>query len=122
MEYQKILAVFSKITGAKTSEVQLTAKQIDSDYVVSQIDDVNHRIPKQVCVEVSGSFTEFSINGRMTEGGAYTLISVVNMNTLEAQNYITEAGVYILPCECYQALQFTISGATNATVSAKFTF
>lgn len=122
MEYQKILTIFSKITGAKTSEVQLTAKQSDSDYAVTQIDDVNRRIPKQVCIEVGGSFTEFSVNGKVTEGGAYTVLSVINMKTLEAQNHITESGIYILPCECYQALQFTISGATNATASAKLTF
>lgn len=122
MEYQKNLTIFSKVTGAKTSEVQLTAKQSDSDYFVTQIDDVNRRIPKQVCVEVSGSFTEFSVNGRVTEDGAYTPLSVINMKTLEAQNYITEAGIYILPCECYQSLQFTIAGATNATASAKLTF
>lgn len=121
-EYQKLTSLFDNATGTQTKEIHLTKKQDRNNYVVSCIDDIRNLTPKQIYLQISGSLTDLTISGKVTAADPLSPIAAVNMQTLEAVSSITEPGIYIVPCEGIEALSLTITGAANASVTAKLTF
>ncbi len=121
-EYQKIMTVFDNASGTKTETLQLTTKQDTNDYVVTYTDYVDCRIPKQVGLQVSGNMTSLAVKGRLAEKTADLPLAIINMQTLETVDEITEAGIYVIPCEEIQNLTFELTGGSGVTVVCKLMF
>lgn len=121
-EYQKIIPIFDNVSGTGTKMIQLTKKKETNQFTVSCIDDTWNRISKQAYLQISGSLTDLAVSGKVTAADPLSPIAAVNMQTLEAVSSITEPGIYIVPCEGIEALSLTITGAANASVTAKLTF
>ena len=121
-EYQKIMTVFDNASGTKTETLQLTTKQDTNDYVVTCTDYVDFRIPKQVGLQVSGNMTSLAVKGRLAEKTADLPLAIINMQTLETVDSITEAGIFVIPCEEIQKLTFELTGGSSVTVVCKLMF
>ena len=121
-EYQKIMTVFDNASGTKTETLQLTTKQDTNDYVVTYTDYVDCRIPKQVGLQVSGNMTSLAVKGRLAEKTADLPLAIINMQTLETVDSITEAGIFVIPCEEIQKLTFELTGGSSVTVVCKLMF
>lgn len=121
-EYQKIVTLFDDASDTETKLIQLTKKRESGGLAVSCVDDMWNYIPKHAYLQISGSLTDLTISGKVTADDPLSPMAAVNMQTLEAVSSITEPGIYIVPCEGIEALSFTITGAANASVTAKLTF
>lgn len=121
-EYQKIITLFDDASDTETKLIQLTKKREGGDTAVSCVDDMWNYIPKQVHLQISGSLTDLTISGKVSAADPLSPLAAINMQTLDTTSSITEPGIYIVPCEGIEALSFTITGAANASVTAKLTF
>lgn len=121
-KYQRHIKIFEKITGDDTVTVNLTRTQESNNYVVTDTDEVSGYIPTQLSVQVSGVMTEIAVSGKLDESHEEVPMMIMNKTTLEVVDKITEAGIYVIPCEEIQQLTFAVVGGNEVTATAKLIF
>lgn len=121
-EYQKITTVLNNVTGDKIEILKLSSKNADDDYVFTNVDNVDYLIPKQIALQVSGTLTSLNVSGKISAGATDLPLGIINMQTLETVDSITNAGIYMIPCEEIEQITLNIAGASDVTVVAKLMF
>lgn len=121
-EYQKITTILDNVTGNKTEILKLSSKNEDDDYVFTNVDNVDYLIPKQIALQVSGTLKSLNVSGKISTGATDLPLGIINMQTLETVDSITDAGIYMIPCEEIEQITLNIAGASNVTVIAKLMF